>query len=91
MTQRPGRETDLTFALPGELLGRVEAAGSPIRDDILGSWRRSSLAGLTPDAFDVPLGEVDDRSRLAWAAGEVLSAAVQGWRERLEAGRTNCR
>ncbi|MCU1622989.1 MAG: sigma factor [Frankiales bacterium] len=72
MTQRPGRETDLTFALPGELLGRVEAAGSPIRDDILGSWRRSSLAGLTPDAFDVPLGEVDDRSRLAWAAGEVL-------------------
>jgi transcriptional regulator of acetoin/glycerol metabolism len=71
LTQPSDRETDRTFALPEALLGRV-AAGSPIRDGILGSWRRSTLSGITPDTFEVPFGEVDDRSRLAWAAGEVL-------------------
>lgn len=57
------------------LLDRVEQAGrgSFIRDDIVGSWRRSALAGLTPNRFEVPYDpEIDERGRLAWAADAAL-------------------
>jgi DNA-binding CsgD family transcriptional regulator len=57
------------------LLARALASGQPVRtrEDIVGSWRRSASAGLTPDSFEVPYdADVDDRGRLAWAARAVL-------------------
>jgi DNA-binding CsgD family transcriptional regulator len=45
-----------------------------MRDDIVGSWRRSASAGLTPQTFAVPYeSDIDDDGRLAWAAEPVLA------------------
>jgi DNA-binding CsgD family transcriptional regulator len=69
---RPGGATETVQAL---LDRAVDAGGTTgIRDEIIGSWRRSADAGLCPEALDVPFdGDVDDRGRLAWAAAPVLS------------------
>jgi transcriptional regulator of acetoin/glycerol metabolism len=69
---RPSDVTDTVKAL----LDRAGDAGSAtgVRDDIVGSWRRSADAGLRPEVLDVPFhADVDDRGRLAWAATPVLS------------------
>jgi len=57
------------------LLDRARQAGTTadLGVDIIGSWRRSVGAGLRPETLDVPYqGDVDDRSRLAWAAEPVI-------------------
>jgi transcriptional regulator of acetoin/glycerol metabolism len=57
--------------IPQELLDR--ARNLTPRDDILGSWRRSVHAGLTPQQFEVPFdADIDDRGRLARAAASVF-------------------
>jgi signal transduction histidine kinase len=44
------------------------------RRDIVSSWRRSFLAGLHPERFEVPyLPDVDAEGPLSWAAEPVLS------------------
>jgi DNA-binding CsgD family transcriptional regulator len=53
----------------------LDAGVTPDRlsDDIIGSWRRSAGAGLSPEMFVVPFdADVDDGGRLAWAAQPVL-------------------
>ncbi|MDT7546524.1 MAG: sigma-54 dependent transcriptional regulator, acetoin dehydrogenase operon transcriptional [Actinomycetota bacterium] len=57
--------------LPRQLVDR--ARDLTPRDEILGSWRRSVHAGLSPQRFEVPFdADVDSRGRLAWAAESVL-------------------
>jgi transcriptional regulator of acetoin/glycerol metabolism len=57
--------------LPRQLFDR--ARDLTPRDEILGSWRRSLHAGLSPQRFEVPFdADVDGRGRLAWAAESVL-------------------
>jgi DNA-binding CsgD family transcriptional regulator len=61
-----------------EQSGRV-AAGSwdlpgRLRQDILPSWKRSLLAGLAPERFQVPHAtDVDEASPLAWTATPVMA------------------
>jgi transcriptional regulator of acetoin/glycerol metabolism len=82
-----GQQPDGSEATVRTLLDRARHAGrreDTLRDDIVGSWRRSALAGLTPDVFEVPFAtDVDDRGRLAWAADAVLrqvAADLEGTR-----------
>jgi DNA-binding CsgD family transcriptional regulator len=76
MTETGDRHPDSGGSTVRALFDRAQAAGrklGPLRDDIVGSWRRSASAGLTPGVFDVPFdADVDDRGRLAWAAAPVL-------------------
>src|SRR5215469_12921955 len=45
-----------------------------LRQDILSSWKRSLLAGLTPEQFEVPhLTEIDEDGPLAWTAAPVMA------------------
>jgi transcriptional regulator of acetoin/glycerol metabolism len=61
-----------------EQSGRVAAGswdlpGRP-RQDILSSWKRSLLAGLTPERFEVPqVTDVDEDGPLAWTAAPVMA------------------
>jgi len=65
-----------------EQSGRV-AAGScdlpgRLRQDILSSWKRSLLAGLTPERFEVPhVTDVDDDGPLAWTAAPVMERLAE--------------
>jgi len=44
-----------------------------VRQDILTSWQRSVVAGLSPDHFEVPYHpDVDDDGPLRWAAAPIL-------------------
>jgi len=44
-----------------------------VRQDILTSWQRCVVAGLSPDRFEVPYqADVDDDGPLRWAAAPVL-------------------
>jgi GAF domain len=44
------------------------------RQDVLSSWKRSLLAGLAPERFDVPhLTDVDEDGPLAWSAAPVMA------------------
>ena len=62
--------------------GRV-AAGScdlpgRLRQDILSSWKRSLLAGLTPERFEVPhVTDVDEDGPLAWTAAPVMARLAE--------------
>jgi signal transduction histidine kinase len=48
-------------------------ANVPVRQDILTSWRRSVVAGLRPDHFEVPYQpDLDEDGPLRWAAAPVL-------------------
>jgi transcriptional regulator of acetoin/glycerol metabolism/DNA-binding CsgD family transcriptional regulator len=62
-----------------DVLDRFEGAvgeTGPLRDEIIASWERCALLGLRPDSFEVPFdADVDDRSRLTWAAGSVVDHA----------------
>jgi DNA-binding CsgD family transcriptional regulator len=51
----------------GDLPGRL-------RLDVLSSWKRSLLAGLAPERFDVPhVTDVDEDGPLAWSAAPVMA------------------
>ncbi|MDX6198683.1 MAG: sigma-54 dependent transcriptional regulator, acetoin dehydrogenase operon transcriptional [Actinomycetota bacterium] len=57
--------------IPQELFDR--ARDLPPRDDIVGSWRRSVHAGLSPERLEVPFdADLDDGGRLVWAADPVF-------------------
>ena len=62
--------------------GRI-AAGSRdlpgrLRRDILSSWKRSLLAGLTPERFDVPhVTDFDEDGPLAWTAAPVITRLAE--------------
>ncbi|MEA2614871.1 MAG: hypothetical protein QOE72_654 [Chloroflexota bacterium] len=55
---------------------RILTGGAPrriVRQEIIASWHRSQVAGLTPDTFNVPYSpDVDRENRFARAAGPVL-------------------
>lgn len=75
MSERLRRQPDDGLDTVRALLDRARIAGVPVavRKDIIGSWRRSAGAGLRPETLDVPYqGDVDERGRLAWAAGPVI-------------------
>ena len=64
-----------------EQSGRM-AAGSDLsgrlRQDILSSWKRSLLAGLAPERFDVPyVTDVDEDGPLAWTAAPVMTRLAE--------------
>jgi DNA-binding CsgD family transcriptional regulator len=65
-----------------EQSGRV-AAGSwdlpgRMRQDILSSWKRSLLAGLTPEQFEVlHVTDVDEDGPLAWTAAPVMARLAE--------------
>ena len=76
MAEKISREPDGSSPTVRTLLDRAREAGlaRDPRPDIVSSWQRSVLAGLTPDVFDVPfVADVDDRGRLARVADPVLS------------------
>ena len=60
------------------VLDRVEASSSrprQVSEVIQASWRRAAAAGLRPDEIHAPYDEdVDDDSRLHWAAAPAMSA-----------------
>src|SRR6516225_2709736 len=64
-----------------EQSGRM-AAGSDLsgrlRQDILSSWKRSLLAGLIPERFEVPhVPDVDEDGPLAWTAAPVMARLAE--------------
>lgn len=49
-----------------------------LRQDILSSWKRSLLAGLTPERFEVPhVTDVDEDGPLAWTAAPVMARLAE--------------
>jgi len=74
MPQQPPQEpeqTDRMAAGSWDLPGRL-------RHDILSSWKRSLLAGLTPERFEVPyVTDVDDDGPLAWTAAPVMARLAE--------------
>jgi DNA-binding CsgD family transcriptional regulator len=49
-----------------------------LRQDILSSWKRSLLAGLTPERFEVPhAADVDEDGLLAWTAAPVMARLAE--------------
>jgi DNA-binding CsgD family transcriptional regulator len=69
------RRSDGSTATVQALLDRARTAGIArgLRSDIVGSWQRSALVGLTPDVFDVPFdADIDERGRLAWAGDRAM-------------------
>jgi hypothetical protein len=49
-----------------------------LRRDILSSWKRSLLAGLTPERFEVPhVTDVDEDGLLAWTAAPVMARLAE--------------
>ena len=70
MPQQPPQVPEQSGRMPGgswDLPGRL-------RQDILSSWKRSLLAGLAPERFEVPhVTDVDEDGPLAWAAAPVMA------------------
>jgi len=57
--------------------GSWDLSGRP-RRDILSSWKRSLLAGLTPERFEVPhVTDVDEDGPLAWTAAPVMARLAE--------------
>jgi DNA-binding CsgD family transcriptional regulator len=77
MVEKPSGQPDGSSSTVRALVERARQAGvepGPMRGPIVGSWRRSARAGLSPDSFSVPFdSDVDTGGRLAWAADAVLS------------------
>jgi DNA-binding CsgD family transcriptional regulator len=49
-----------------------------LRQDILSSWKRSLLAGLTPERFEVQhVTDVDEDGPLAWTAAPVMAGLAE--------------
>ena len=65
--EQSGRMAAGSWDLPGRL-----------RQDILSSWKRSLLAGLTPERFKVPrAADVDEDGPLAWTAAPVMARLAE--------------
>ena len=65
--EQSGRMADGSWDLPGRL-----------RQDVLSSWKRSLLAGLTPERFEVPyVTDVDEDGPVAWTAAPVMARLAQ--------------
>jgi sigma-54 dependent transcriptional regulator, acetoin dehydrogenase operon transcriptional activator AcoR len=65
--ERSDRMAAGSWDLPGRL-----------RQDILSSWKRSVLAGLTPERFKVPhVTDVDKDGPLAWTAAPVMARLAE--------------
>jgi DNA-binding CsgD family transcriptional regulator len=65
--ERSRRTAGGSWDLPGRL-----------RQDILSSWKRSLLAGLTPERFKVPsVTDVDEDGPLAWTAAPVMARLAE--------------
>ena len=65
--KQSGRVAAGSYDLPGRL-----------RQDILSSWKRSLLAGLTPERFEVPhVTDVDEDGPLAWTAAPVMTRLAE--------------
>src|SRR6201985_2518582 len=53
-------------------------ANAPASQNILTSWRRSVVAGLRPDHFEVPYqADLDDDGPLRWAAAPILDQVAE--------------
>lgn len=63
------------------IVERFEESTGPVsalRDEIVGSWRRSMAAGLRPERLDVPFDTAHDRrGALHWAAKPILDRVAQ--------------
>jgi len=74
MPQQPPQvpqQSDRMAAGSWDLPGRL-------RQDILSSWKRSLLAGLAPERFEVPhVTEVDEGGPLAWTAAPVMARLTE--------------
>ena len=74
MPQQPPQvpqQSDRMAAGSWDLPGRL-------RQDILSSWKRSLLAGLAPERFEVPhVTEVDEGGPLAWTAAPVMTRIAE--------------
>src|SRR5690242_10192963 len=74
MPQQPlqvPEQTDRMAAGSWDLPGRL-------RQDILSSWKRSLLAGLTPERFQVPIvTDVDEDGPLVWTAAPVMARLAE--------------
>ena len=74
MPQQPlqvPEQTDRMAAGSWDLPGRL-------RQDILLSWKRSLLAGLTPERFQVPIvTDVDEDGPLVWTAAPVMARLAE--------------
>ena len=65
--EQSGRMADGSWDLPGRL-----------RQDVLSSWKRSLLAGLTPERFEVPyVTDVDEDGPVAWTAAPVMARLAE--------------
>ena len=77
MAKKQSAQPDGSSSTVRALVERAKQAGvepGPMSGVIVGSWRRSARAGLSPESLQVPFdSDVDDGGRLAWAADAVLS------------------
>jgi sigma-54 dependent transcriptional regulator, acetoin dehydrogenase operon transcriptional activator AcoR len=70
-TPQVSEQSDRVAAGSWDLPGRQ-------RQDILSSWKRSVLAGLTPERFEVPhVTDVDEDGPLAWTAAPVMTGLAE--------------
>lgn len=60
----------------GEAFTKAGPSPIPVRNEILGSWRRSRLAELTPDRFDPPYESTEDRATSLKAAARPVIAKL---------------
>jgi DNA-binding CsgD family transcriptional regulator len=71
MPQQVPEQSDTTAGGSWDLAGRL-------RQDILSSWKRSLLAGLAPERFEVPhVTDVDEDGPLAWTAAPVMARLAE--------------
>jgi len=58
-------------------IGASSSSRLPVSEVIQASWRRAAALGLRPDEIHAPYdADVDDESRLHWAAAPVMSAVT---------------
>jgi len=70
-TPQVSEQSDRMAAGSSDLPGRL-------RQDILSSWKRSVLAGLTPERFEIPhVTDVDEDGPLAWTAAPVMTGLAE--------------
>ena len=70
-TPQVSEQSDRMAAGSWDLPGRL-------RQDILSSWKRSLLAGLTPERFEIPhVTDVDEDGPLAWTAAPVMRGLAE--------------
>jgi DNA-binding CsgD family transcriptional regulator len=74
MPQQPPQVPEQSDRMPA---GSSDLSGR-LRQDILSSWKRSLLAGLTPERFSVPhVTHIDEDGPLAWTAAPVMARLAE--------------